>query len=172
MRCESVDRYWEEFVRCLPPEANRTGSYYDAFHIGITNDDATEIADLVLRRIKTATGSLQWVYEAEGNSPPKPGDLSIVLDMDDRPVCIIETTEVRVIPYDEVDEAFAYDGGERGRTLASWRELYWGYILSECARINREPTEKTPLVCERFRVVYREPQQGLAVEAIGNTLED
>jgi hypothetical protein len=36
--------------------------------------------------------------------------------------------------------------------------MYWRYILSECARIQREPTRKTPLVCERFGAVYSHRQ--------------
>jgi uncharacterized protein YhfF len=157
MRTAEADRYWSQFVQSLPPGVDRPADYADAFHFGITNEEATAIAALVLQGIKTATGSLPWVYEAEGQALPRPGDYCIVLDTGDHPVCIIETTEVRVIPYNEVDEPFAFDGGERDRTLASWRELYWEYIVSECARINREPSVQTPLVCERFRVVYKAP---------------
>jgi uncharacterized protein YhfF len=91
------------------------------------------------------------------------GYLSIVLDGDDRPVCVIETVEVTVVGYDEmVDAGFAYAGGEGDRTLESWRCTYWRYILPECARLEREPSRMTPLVCERFRVVYGAP---LEIEA-------
>lgn len=157
MRTDRADRYWGQFVQSSPPEAERPGGYSDAFHFGTTKEEATEIAALVLQGIKTAGGSIKWVYEAEGRVLPALGDLNVVLDSDDCPVCIIETTEVRILRFDEVDERFAWDGGEWDRTLASWREYYRTYIASECARIDREPTEKTPLVCERFRVVYRKP---------------
>jgi uncharacterized protein YhfF len=157
LRTRETDRYWRQFVQSLPPGAERPEGYYDAYHFGVEKQEASEIALLVLQGIKTATGSVRWVYEVEGNARPQPSDHSIVLDSDDCPVCIIETTEVRVLPFDEVEEQFAWDGGEWDRTLASWRENYWAYIVSECARIHRTPTEKTPLVCERFRVVYREP---------------
>ena len=115
------------------------------------------ITPLVFTGVKTATGSLQWVYEADGRMPPKAGDYSIVTDGNGEPVCIILDTEVRIIPFDEVDESFAWDGGEEDRTLESWRQIYREYISLECARIGREPTPQTPLVCERFRVVYKEP---------------
>jgi uncharacterized protein YhfF len=157
VRTDRADRYWSQFVQSLPPEAERPGGYTDAFHFGTTKEEATAIAALVLQGIKTAGGSVKWVYEAEGSDLPELGDLNVVLDSDDWPVCIIETTEVRVLPFDEVDAQFAWDGGEWDRTLASWRAYYRSYIASECARIKREPTDKTPLVCERFRVVYRKP---------------
>ena len=86
---------------------------------------------------------------------PHVGDLSIVTDGENEPVCIIETTEVRVIPFDEVDESFAFDGGEDDRTLESWRQMYWSFLGEECRRIGRPFTPKVPVVCERFRVVYK-----------------
>jgi YD repeat-containing protein len=48
-------------------------------------------------------------------------------------------------------------GGEGDRTMEDWRRMYWKYILSECARIEREPSRQTPLGCERFRAVYAAP---------------
>ena len=60
------------------------------------------------------------MYDADDKPLMKPGDLSIVTLGGDQPACIIETTEVRIVPFDEVDEQFAYEGGEGDRTLESW----------------------------------------------------
>ena len=79
---------------------------------------------------------MKWLYDIDRGTfsagttdtptkpPPKPGDLSIVANGSDEPVCIIETPEVRTVHFDEVDEQFAYDGGERDRTPKSWRDMY------------------------------------------------
>ena len=40
--------------------------------------------------------------------------------------------------------------------MATWRPIYWRYIVSECRRIGRASDPKAPLVMERFTVVYRE----------------
>ncbi len=153
-----ADRYWAQFIRSLPPGAMPPPTYLEAFRFGTTREAASEIATLVVAGTKTSTASVKWVHDAEGRPLMKPGDLSIVLDGHDQPVCIIETTEVKIVAFDEMlDEQFASDGGEGDRTLESWRRMYWQCIRSECARLKREPTAKTPLVCERFRVVYREP---------------
>ncbi len=158
-RVTPIERYWKQFLRSLPPEAEQPAGYYEAFSFGMDVEDAREIAALVLQGIKTATGALLWSFEADGKTPPHVGDFSIVTEGDQMPLCIIQTTQVHVLAFDEVDAEFAHDGGERDRTLASWREIYWNYILSECARIGREPSPKTPLVCERFIVVYRNSLQ-------------
>jgi uncharacterized protein YhfF len=154
---DKVDRYWAQFLATFPTGSERPQGYYDSFYFGMTAESAVSIAALVLDGTKTATGSLQWVYEAEGRRPPAPGDYGIVTDAAGNPLCIIQDTDIRVVPYDEVDAAFAWDGGELDRSLESWRAIYWEYIASESARIGREPTIRTPLICERFRVVYREP---------------
>jgi uncharacterized protein YhfF len=111
----------------------------------------------VRRGIKTATGSLVWSNEADGRPQSRPGDLWVVIAGPDEPVCIIETTEVRIFPYDEVPEEYAWEGGEGDRTVRDWRRIYWKYLTSECTRIRREPSVKAPLAMERFRVVYSEP---------------
>jgi len=154
---DKLRRYWTQFLESLPENAEQPVHYYDSFYFGSSKESAALITPLVLGGIKTATGSVQWVYEAEGRRPPMSGDYSIVTDGEGEPVCIIRDVEVEIIPYDEVSSAFAWEGGEEDRTLESWRRIYWDYIVSECARIKRQPTSKTPLVCERFCVVYNEP---------------
>jgi uncharacterized protein YhfF len=124
---------------------------------GITADDAHEIAALVRGGTKTASGGLVWSNEFDGKRAVRPGDLWIVMAGPNEPVCIIETTDVRVFPYDEVPEEYAWEGGEGDRTMADWRRIYWQYIISECKRIGCEPDPKAPLVMERFRVVFSDP---------------
>ncbi len=155
-----IDQYWQQFARSFPDETRRPTTYYDAFSFGTTKEDATELATLVIDGIKTATVSLKWVYDKEGEPLPKRGEFSIVTDGNEQPVCVIETTEVRVLPFDAVDEQFAWEEGEEDRTLESWRRMHWSYIVWECARIKRKPSPTTPLVCERFRVAYKEQLRG------------
>lgn len=153
----NVDRYWDQYLDSLPTHAARPARYADSFYFGIHPEDAEEILPLVLNGTKTATGSLKWTNEAENKPLPLVGDLSVVTNGHDDPVCIIETVDVQTIPFDEVGESFAYEGGEGDRSLANWRRMYWNYIVHECTRTGRAPSEKAPLVMERFRVVYKEP---------------
>jgi uncharacterized protein YhfF len=152
-----TDRYWQQYLTSLSGEADPPARYVESFSFGFTPGDASAVAGLVRDGTKTATGSLRWSYEADGKRIPRIGDSWIVSDGDDDPVCIIRTTGVSILPFDEVPEAYAHEGGEGDRTLATWRPLYWRYVLSECRRIGREPHSKVPLVMERFTVVYREP---------------
>ena len=152
----NADRYWAQYLASLPAERRPARSYVEAFSFGFTPEDGREIAPLVLAGTKTATGSVYWSYAFDQKRLPEVGDLCVVTAGSDDPVCVIETTEVRVLPFDEVTPDYARDGGEGDRSMATWRDIYWHYVLSECRRIGREPSPKAPLVMERFRVVYRE----------------
>ncbi|MCP4706735.1 MAG: ASCH domain-containing protein, partial [candidate division Zixibacteria bacterium] len=101
-----------------------------------------------------ATCGLVWAYEAENEKLPSVGDLSIITNWEGEPLCIIESIEVEINVFNEVDEKFAYEEGEGDRSLAYWRKVHWDYFSRECSNIGREPTETMPLMCERFRVVF------------------
>ncbi len=90
----------------------------------------------------------------EASSLPEVGQKTIVLDGNDDPLCIIETTEVEVRPYNEVDARFAYEEGEGDRSLESWRQAHWRFFSRTLPNMGKEPTPDMPLVCERFRVIH------------------
>jgi uncharacterized protein YhfF len=82
------------------------------------------------------------------------GDFHIILDGQDQPVCIIQTTDLLVKPFDEVDEAYAALEGEGDGSLEYWREAHWAFFAEECQKLNREPDTKMPVLCETFRLVF------------------
>ena len=101
-------------------------------------------------RWQTSSASSLWEYEDDGDPLPKPGSLSIVLDGTATPRAVIETTAVKVVPFDQVDETHAYEEGEGDRTLAYWREVHERYWRSYSPRFESD----MPAVCEKFRLLY------------------
>jgi uncharacterized protein YhfF len=128
--------------------------YYEAFRFGNSEKMANELAAMVLNGTKTATSSLLWEYEHKGKKLMQVGDLHIVTNWNKEPVCIIETTERKIVPFNQTDAQFAYDYGEGDRSLEWWMKNLWDYYVEECAALGRQPSEDMPLVCERFRVVF------------------
>jgi uncharacterized protein YhfF len=116
---------------------------------------ADELGALILAGTKTVTCSALWAYETEDEPLPSVGLKTIVLDGNGDPLCIVETTEVEVKPYDEVDARFAFDEGEGDRSLEYSRDAHWRFFSRTLPGIGREPTTDMPLVCERFRVIYK-----------------
>jgi uncharacterized protein YhfF len=90
-----------------------------------------------------------------GEALPARGDLSIVLDGAGAPRLLVRTTHVDVVPFDEVTAEHAYLEGEDDRTLESWREGHERYWRRTLAAVGREFEPSTPVVCERFEVLYR-----------------
>ena len=123
-----------------------------AWAFGGSAEEADELLQLVLDGTKTATASALWDYEAEGEALPEVGSLSILLDGRGHPRALISTTEVEVVPFDEVDEEHARLEGEGDLSVASWRPLTSGSSRQGSSRAF-EPD--MPVVLERFSVVYQ-----------------
>jgi uncharacterized protein YhfF len=147
--------YWQTYLATLPEDAPQRTAFVEAWAFGDNAQLADELAGLVLAGIKTATCTSLWGLEREGAPLPAPGQYSIILGGDSAPLCIIETVEVTIRPFDQVDSRFAYEEGEDDRSLESWRREHWRYFTRTLAEHGLQPSEDMPLVCERFRVVHR-----------------
>lgn len=153
-RAERISRFWDTYLRSLPPLQRRDRTYYEAFAFGDSPEMADRLGALVLDGVKTATSELLWERQTEDGPLWGVGDEHVVLDGRGNPVCVIRTTELRVVPFDRVDERFAWDYGEGDRTLAWWRENVGAYYEERCRSLSRTASEDMPLICERFEVVY------------------
>ena len=112
----------------------------------------------VLDGSKSSTTSLLRGYEHEGTAPRQVGTRSVVIDSEERPVVIIETTSVRVVPVSQVDLGHVVDEGEGLTSVAQWRaehELGWHSTeqREELGDPEFEVTDETLVVLERFRVM-------------------
>lgn len=147
-----IQPFWNRFE--TDTEQDASSRFYEAFHFDDNEADANALGNLVLQGTKQATAGLLWVNEAYSRPMPKVGDLSVVTTWQQEPLCIIETTQVEVVPYEEVSEEFAAVEGEGDGSLRYWREVHWLFFSRECERLGKEPTLRMPVICERFRVVY------------------
>ncbi len=118
-------------------------------------DDAPDkLAALVKKGVKSATCSAYDLYQTEGKPIPKAGDYSVILDSKEKAVCIVRTTRVYITAFDQVSQEHIYKEGEGDRSLEYWREVHIDFLIHELARINKEFTESTLVVCEEFELVY------------------
>jgi uncharacterized protein YhfF len=152
---EQLEQYWQAYLATLSNPTSSVGTY-DASQFGDRSDLADKLGNLILKGVKTATCSALWEWEAEGSGLPEMGSKTIVLDGNDSPLCVIETIEVVIRAFNEVDDKFAYEEGEDDRSLESWRKEHWNYFSRVLPKIAKKPAPEMLLVCERFRVVYKE----------------
>jgi len=151
----AIEHYWYAFLASLPAQSQYFGKAYVAEGFGDTPELADELGQLIASRIKTGTCSALWEWEAEGKPIPQPGLISIVLDGHGQPICIIETTEVSASRFNTVDEEFARAEGEGDLSLEYWREAHIKFFSRVLPKIGREFSEEMPLVCERFKLIYK-----------------
>gem|GEM_PF-97713 len=123
-------------------------------NFGDSSELSTQLLQLIRDGVKTATASLVWEWEAEGQSLPEIGDVMIVLDWNQDPVMVIEYVDVEVKPFSAVTEDFAWDEGEGDRSLASWRDGHWAFFTRACAALDKLPSEDMPILYTRFRVIF------------------
>lgn len=151
MENESATKFWEEY-RKVNPDAPKD---YVVWAFGGTKEIADELANLVLEGTKTATTSNFTSYEIEKEPLPSVGLNNIIITGEGKAVAIVETMSVQVVPFDEVTDEHAYLEGEGDRTLRYWRDVHESFFKKELNDINQEFHYKIPVVCERFRLIYK-----------------
>lgn len=148
---DTARQMWDAFVASGIPGENAT---YTSWHFGNGGAMADELAALVLEGRKRATAGALWSYEAEGDELPQIGDYSVITDGSGIARCVIRTTSVEIVPFDEVSAGFAAAEGEGDRSLEYWREGHWHFFTLDLAQFGMEPHPKMPVVCERFDVAW------------------
>jgi uncharacterized protein YhfF len=146
--------FWQDYLSTLAEEDRKNVPVYLVDDFADTPEAATKVGKLVRDGIKTTSSSLLWGLEHLGLPLPKAGDISVVLDGNGDPLCIIEMVEVEIRPFNTVDEQFAFEYGEGERTRAFWLKDNWDFHSRWCREIGREPSETMPIVFQRFRLLY------------------
>ncbi|BBF41569.1 hypothetical protein lbkm_0249 [Lachnospiraceae bacterium KM106-2] len=146
------EELWNKFKKekGLSEEVN----YIESFHFELTEYWANALLDMVLEGTKKATSSSVCAYEKEGERIPQKGDYSIVTDWDGNARCVIQTTNVRIMPFQDITYEICKLEGEDD-TLESWQKGHIKFFQLEGKELGYEFTEQMPVIFEEFEVVYR-----------------
>ncbi len=143
----TAEELWNEYAR----KADIEHMDYEAWAFG---DAADELAALVAAGRKTATASAYPLYELEQEPLPQAGEYSVILDSEDRAVCVIRTDRVYVTPFREISEEHARGEGEGDLSLSYWREVHERFFRQEMEAADLTFDEDMLVVCEEFSCVY------------------
>lgn len=155
-----IEQFWLSYLATLPENSPRRQAPYRVESWGDHPQLADELAGLIVSGKKTATCSALWEYQSEGSPIPVVGTLTVLLSGSSEPLAVIETTDVTIRAYQDVDAQFALEEGEGDLSLENWREGHWRFFSRTLAKIGKVPTLDMPLVCERFRVVFTRQRPG------------
>ena len=126
---------------------------YDAWSFGSSAD---ELAHLVASGQKTATSSAYPLYELKREPLPLSNVYSVILDSKGNAVCVIKTTKITIVPFNEVTEDHAYKEGEGDRSLKHWREVHEKFFTKALNKVGLHFTSDMKVVCEEFSIVYKQ----------------
>ncbi len=140
--------FWAAFLAspAAPPDAD--ARFHSVFAIGSGSDAG---ATLILSGTKTATSSLP--AEFQGIAPPIPGSLSLLTGAGGRPMGIVETLSMAPLTLSQMDEAFS-------AAYAEWPD-HTGFVqgmIEWYQSVDLGFTAETPLLAERFRVIWPTPK--------------
>ena len=148
---ESIKTFWRRFCEIGKISS---GEPFQVWFFGNSSEMARELAKLVLQGKKTATASLVATNKLKPESAPINDGFSVVTDFESNPMCVIQTSETRHLPFAEVDAEFAFDEGESDQSLEYWHDVHHKYFMKEAAELNIEFNEKSLIACERFKLLF------------------
>ena len=150
-KSDSIENFWREFY-AENPDVNPSESY-EVWFFHHNRESSKKLAELVLSGKKKATASLME-NEADSGAGGIVGGYSVVTDFDGNPQCVIQTTEVRRLPFRKVDAQFAFDEGEGDRTLEYWRAAHRKFFIECCRELEIEFDESRLISCKRFELLF------------------
>jgi uncharacterized protein YhfF len=147
----SVELFWERYLATLPEKhLHRFLPLPQAWSFGDSPEMADDLGGLVMQGKKTATCS-RYV----GENILEFATISILLNGKGEPWGVVETTEITVKRYCDVTAEWAAAEGEGDLSLAYWRNEHWTYFARGAEEGGYEMSDDMPLVCERFRIIFR-----------------
>jgi uncharacterized protein YhfF len=150
----SVRALWRAYLHSIGETPATTSKTFDTWAFGDHAALANELVELVLCGEKRATTPSVWELEAADEAQPAPGDFHVVTDAAGIARCVIRTTCVDVVPFNEVDAEYALLEGEGDKSLEFWRRSHWAYYRRVLADTAYQPSPDMSVICQQFEVVF------------------
>lgn len=144
----------EQYRNSLPEPQRSQVPDIHAEHFCADEYNANECARLINEGTKRATCSLKASYEAANDPLPHTGVLTLVLNWDQEPVCIIETNRVEIRSFNQVTAEFAALEGEGDQSLAWWQKAHHHFFTQQAEQEGLVFTHESELVLEYFNKIY------------------
>jgi uncharacterized protein YhfF len=128
-----------------------------ARRFGSTPEMSDLLLGLVLEGEKSITTTSPWLYDDDLQAAPVVGDYWVVIDGAGRPAAVLRTTEVTIMPMDQVTEQYSRYEGPSVRPIEAWRKVHWNFFTRVLAPLGKTPTADMPVTLERFEIVCPRP---------------
>lgn len=142
-------QFWERF--CIHSNRPLNTPCYEVFYFDDDEETANDLCERVLNGKKRATCSSYDYYLNETISMPNVGDLSLFTDWEGHPKGVIQTTQIEILAFEDVDQIRFEREGEDD-TLETWRDGHLRYFKPQVPDFNL----KSKVIFEDFDLIYTE----------------
>lgn len=147
-----LDEYWANFLKNTNRDAEDKCSGDLSFEgKGFVQ---SQINSIVLAGQKQAFFTTLATFTIDNEPLPISGELYILVDNQNKPLCVLEIESVNIIPFNEVTFEMVKKEGECA-TLGEWKEKMQEYIEDEAHVLGFEYSPDIKLVYQTFKVIYK-----------------
>ena len=114
----------------------------------------SQINSIVLAGQKQAFFTTLVTFTIDDEPLPISGELYILVDNQNKPLCVLEIESVNIIPFNEVTFEMVKKEGECA-TMGEWKEKMQEYIEDEAHVLGFEYAPDIKLVYQTFKVIYK-----------------
>lgn len=148
----TIEQFWNAFL--IEKKLDIQTRYLEAFSFGCTRESANALLQLVLDGKKKATCSSVRYYEVTGDRQPQVGDYSIVCNSNQKPCCVIKTTQTVCLPFCEMTYEICKREGE-DTCLETWVNNHERFFQQDALQSGYKFSDDMLVLFEDFEVVYR-----------------
>ncbi len=145
----TVEEFWNDYL----VESKDHGREFMVSMFG-DEDSCDGLVNLIATGKKQAGSSLLRDFEATGDELPQVGNISMVVDANGSPVCIIEFTEVIQFAFKDVPERVAIAEGEGDQSIDYWKKVHTEFFSPSLNALGIENLDDEIIVTEFFKVIY------------------
>ena len=147
-----VEKFWFEYLEKnnLP----KTTPYSGEFILGEDEVSCLQLSALILGGKKTGSFTALDSFIIDNEPLPKAGSNYVVADWNEVPLCIIQTTKVTILPYNQITWEMAEKEGEED-SFESWKESHNEFFEYDAEIMGYEFKPDIPVVFEEFKVIYK-----------------
>lgn len=147
-----LDEYWANFLK----NTNRDSEDKCSGDLSFEGKGfvQSQINSIVLAGQKQAFFTTLATFTIDNEPLPISGELYILVDNQNKPLCVLEIESVNIIPFNEVTFEMVKKEGECA-TMGEWKEKMQEYIEDEAHVLGFEYSPDIKLVYQTFKVIYK-----------------
>lgn len=147
-----LDEYWANFLKNTNRDSEDKCSGDLCFEgKGFVQ---SQINSIVLAGQKQAFFTTLATFTIDDEPLPISGELYILVDNQNKPLCVLEIESVNIIPFNEVTFEMVKKEGECA-TMGEWKEKMQEYIEEEAHVLGFDYSPDIKLVYQTFKVIYK-----------------